>query len=167
MEVLADASLCFLCIFRKWSQTGEDGATGDDDIVPVGELTETSFTKDIEGGFEVIEISSHRWLAVCATVLFRKREDVVRIEILLVLDLACLSEANRRVRSEDVDQADERGVQLRVFPIGGEETTQLRLCFDRRSQCIVQRYALGDLGDERVGKGRHGRRDGRRQTGGN
>ena len=94
MEVLADTSLCLLRILWKRSQTGKGGATSDDDIVPVGELTETSFTKDVECSFEVVEISGHRGLAICAAFLFHEREDIVCIEILLVLDLACLGETN-------------------------------------------------------------------------
>ena len=70
MEVLADASLCLLCILRERCQTGEDGTTGDDDIVPVGELTETSFGKDVECSFEVVKVGDHRGLAICAAFLF-------------------------------------------------------------------------------------------------
>jgi len=70
MEVLADPSLRFLGILGKGSQTGEDRATSNDDIVLVRKLAETPFTKDVEGSFKIIEVSSHRRLAVCATFLF-------------------------------------------------------------------------------------------------
>jgi len=126
MKVLADTPFCLLCRLRKRSQTGEDGATSDNDISPVGELTETSFTKDVERGSEVVEIGGHRRFAACAAFRFQEREDIVCIEILLVLDLACLGETNRRVCSEYIDQADERVAQLWVLPVGGEETTKDR-----------------------------------------
>jgi len=124
MEVLADPSLRFLGILGKGGQAGEDRATSNDDIVPVCKLTETPFTKDVEGGFEIFEVRSHRGFAVCATLLFWEREDVVRIEFLLALDLARLGEASGRGCSEDVNQADERVVQNWVLPVGGEETTE-------------------------------------------
>ncbi len=124
-----------------WRGDIENGASSDDDVIPVHELRQRTFRKDGPVLLEVRQRVCYGGTAILAALFVGDWEDELCAAVDVVLDAprTSLVEADGGIDVKDADEANVRVGKSGVLAVRREEATKLGLILDRRNEDVVQR----------------------------